>query len=79
MSEYKSWPLGKLPPEFQRPELDQLKQHGYNFNDPREVVTMFENKVAKFAGAKYGVAVDCCHMIIYLKYFKDINYRITRC
>ena len=60
MTEYKSWPLGQLPPEFRRPELDQLKKNGYKFNDPREVVTIFENKVAKFAGAEYGVAVDCC-------------------
>ena len=50
MTEYKSWPLGKLPPEFQRPELDQLKKAGYKFGDPREVVDMFEKKVAKFAG-----------------------------
>ena len=30
MTEYKSWPLGQLPPEFERPELDQLKENGYN-------------------------------------------------
>ena len=74
MSEYKSWPLGKLPPEFQRPELDQLKKNGYKFNDPRDVVTMFENKVAKFAGAKCGIAVDCCShgLFLSLKYFKDV-------
>ena len=41
MTEYKSWPLGQLPPEFQRPELDQLKKNGYKFSDPREVVDIF--------------------------------------
>ena len=79
MTEYKSWPLGQLPPEFQRPELDQLKKAGYKFNDPREVVTMFEKKVAKFAGAKYGIAVDCCShgLFLSLKWYKDVMKMIT--
>ena len=66
MTEYKSWPLGQLPPEFERPELDQLKENGYKFDDPREVVDIFEKKVAKFAGAKYGIAVDCCSHGLFL-------------
>ena len=72
--QYKSWPLGQLPPEFQRPELDQLKKNGYKFNDPREVVTIFENKVAKFAGAEYGVAVDCCThgLFLSLLFYRDV-------
>ena len=72
--QYKSWPLGQLPPEFQRPELDQLKKNGYKFDDPREVVTMFENKVAKFAGAEYGVAVDCCThgLFLSLLFYRDV-------
>ena len=74
MTKYKSWPLGQLPPEFQRPELDQLKKNGYKFDDPREVVTMFENKVAKFAGAEYGVAVDCCThgLFLSLLFYRDV-------
>ena len=74
MTEYKSWPLGQLPPEFERPELDQLKENGYKFDDPREVVTMFENKVAKFAGAEYGVAVDCCThgLFLSLLFYRDV-------
>lgn len=74
MTEYKSWPLGKLPPEFQRPELDQIKKLGYDWKDPRDVVTMFENKVAKFAGAKYGVAVDCCThgLFLSLLFYRDV-------
>lgn len=37
-----------------------------------QVVDLFEDLVAKFAGAKYGVAVDCCTHAIYLslKYWK---------
>ena len=74
MTEYKSWPLGQLPLEFQRPELDQLKKNGYKFDDPREVVTIFENKVAKFAGAEYGVAVDCCThgLFLSLLFYRDV-------
>lgn len=62
MSDYKynPWPLGKVPKELQRPELDKLKELGYEFSDPRDVVDMFEKKVAAFAGSKYAVAVDCC-------------------
>ena len=63
---YNAWPLGQLPKELQRPELDQLKDKGYEFDDPREVITIFEEKVAKFAGSKYAVAVDCCSSGIFL-------------
>ena len=79
MTEYKSWPLGQLPPEFQRPELDQLKKNGYKFSDPREVVDIFEKKVAKFAGAKYGIAGDCCShgLFLSLKWYKDVMKMIT--
>ena len=71
---YKSWPLGQLPQEFQRPELEQIKKLGYKWKDPRDVITMFEDKVAKFAGAKYGVAVDCCShgLFLSLKFYKDV-------
>jgi len=60
MSKFNSWPSGKLPPHFQRPELAQVKKLGYDWQDPRDIVEIFEKKVAAFAGAKYGVSVDCC-------------------
>lgn len=62
--------MGALPPELQRPELDQLKQQGYAFSDPWEVIDIFEKKVAEFAGSKYAVAVDCCShgLFLCLKY-----------
>tara|TARA_R100001015_G_C4621116_1_gene178243 strand:- start:1104 stop:1892 length:789 start_codon:yes stop_codon:yes gene_type:complete len=66
MSDYKVWPVGQLPKEFQRPELDQIKEKGYEWNDPRDVVEIFEKKVAEFAGAKYGIAVDCCSHALFL-------------
>ena len=36
------WPLGKIPKEFQRPEPEQIKQLGYNWSKPHEIVEMFE-------------------------------------
>jgi len=63
---YNPWPLGKIPEEFQRSELKQLKELGYKFNDPREVVDIWERKVAAFAGSKYAVSTDCCSHAIFL-------------
>ena len=63
---YKQWPLGQLPSELQRPELSQLKDRGYSFGNPTEVVDIFEKKVADFCGSKFAVAVDCCSNAIFL-------------
>lgn len=67
---FKQWPLGQLPDELQRPELKLLTQSGYTWDDPYNIVEMFEQKVAEFAGAKYAVAVDCCShgLFLALKY-----------
>jgi len=67
---YNVWPLDTLPPELQRPELRLLQEKNYSFNDPREVVEIFERKVAEFSGAPYAVAVDCCShgLFLSLKY-----------
>ena len=68
--QYNSWPLGKLPKEFQRPELDLIKQKGYLWQDPRDAVDMFEKKVAEFAGSRYAITTDCCThgLFLSLKY-----------
>jgi len=58
MNDFKIWPIGKIPKEFQRPELDQVREYGYDWKDPWDVVDMFEQEVAKFAGCKYGIALD---------------------
>lgn len=70
---YKQWPLGQLPTELQRPELNQLKNKGYFFSNPTEVVDIFEKKVADFCESKFAVAVDCCSNAIFLilKYIND--------
>jgi len=63
---HKIWPLGQAPTELQRPELALLKQDGYTWQDSYDIVDMFEEKVARFAGAKFGIAVDCCSHGIFL-------------
>ena len=47
---YKQWPLGQLPSELQRPELSQLKDRGYSFGNPTEVVDILKKKLLIFAG-----------------------------
>ena len=70
MSDFKIWPTGKVPKEFQRPELDQVRELGYDWKDPWDVVEMFEQEVAEFAGCDYGIAVDNCTdgLFLCLKY-----------
>jgi dTDP-4-amino-4,6-dideoxygalactose transaminase len=60
------WPLGPVPKEWQRPEIDQLKAAGYEIDDARDAVTLFENKIAEWAGSKYAVAVDSCTNALFL-------------
>ena len=67
---FSQWPLGHVPEHLQRPELSALALAGYQWNDPYDIVAMFENKVAEFAGSEFGVAVDCCShgLFLCLKY-----------
>lgn len=57
---YNPWPLGNVPEELRRPEPEMIRKLGYRWDDAREIVDMFERRVADMFGAKYGVAVDCC-------------------
>lgn len=43
-----------------RTELELLRDRGYRFEDPFDVITLFEERVAAFAGAPCAVAVDSC-------------------
>lgn len=63
---YDSWPLGKLKKEHQRPEPEIIRSMGYEWNDARDIVGIFERKLADFWGSKYAVAVDCCSHAIFL-------------
>tara|TARA_R100000278_G_scaffold29947_1_gene27622 strand:- start:60278 stop:60988 length:711 start_codon:yes stop_codon:yes gene_type:complete len=76
MTEYNPWPLGSLPENFRRPEIDQLKSAGYDIDDARDAVTIFENKIAEYAGSKYAVAVDSCTDALFLS-LKYINANDT--
>ena len=51
-----------------------LKSQGYNINNPWDVVKVFEEKVAKFAGSKYAIALDNCTNALFLC-LKYIDYR----
>ncbi len=62
---YNPWPIGKLPPGFERPELSiVMKQHG--LKEPHDVVDLFERIIAMYAGSKYAVAVDSCTNALFL-------------
>jgi dTDP-4-amino-4,6-dideoxygalactose transaminase len=49
-----------------------LKEQGYKINNPWDVVRIFEEKVAEYAGSKYAIAVDNCTNALFLclKYSK---------
>lgn len=69
---FSEWPLGELSKALERPELGLLKQAGYSWSDPYDIVEEFERQVAEFAGCQYAVAVDCCShgLFLALKYLK---------
>ena len=73
MTNYDSWPIGKLPKEWQRPELGEVRKIGYKWEDPRDVVQMFEDTIADYAGCKYAVSCDCCSNALFmsLKYLES--------
>lgn len=45
---------------MQRTELLELEKAGVRFQQPFDVVRMFESEIAKLTGAPYAVATDCC-------------------
>jgi dTDP-4-amino-4,6-dideoxygalactose transaminase len=72
--QYNPWPIGHVPKELQRTEPEEIKKLGYEWNDPREIVDLFEAKVAEFAGSKYAVAVDSCTHALELS-FRYLLYK----
>jgi len=46
--------------------INELKEIGYIFNDPWDIIDIFEEKLAKYAGSKYAVCVDSCSSGIFL-------------
>jgi dTDP-4-amino-4,6-dideoxygalactose transaminase len=66
MTRYNSWPLGGLPPEWRRPEPELIKTIGYDWSDPRDIIDIFEKKLANYAGSKFAVSVDCDSNALFL-------------
>lgn len=59
MVKYNPWPIGRVPKEYLRPELEDVKQY-FQYEDARDLVDIFEREVAYFAGSQYAVSTDCC-------------------
>lgn len=55
---YNPWPLGHLPPQWQRPELELVRQHGVHWTDAREIVAEFESRIAAYCGSAFAVSTD---------------------
>jgi dTDP-4-amino-4,6-dideoxygalactose transaminase len=70
-SRYNSWPLGKLPQEFQRKEPMLIRQDGYAWDDPRDIIEIFETKLAQYAGSRFAVVTDCASNALFLA----LNFR----
>lgn len=63
---YNSWPLGRLPAAWQRPEPQAIRETGYSWDDPRDIVGIFESKLATYAGSRYAVVTDSCTSALFL-------------
>ena len=50
----------------------ELIKLGYEINDPWDIVDLFEDKIAEYAGSKFAIALDSCTnaMFLCLKYLK---------
>ena len=59
--------------------ISQLTSKGYSINDSWDAVTIFENKLAAYAGSKYAVCVDSCSnaMFLCMKYLNITGQIIT--
>jgi len=45
---------------IERQELQMLKDKGYKFDDPFDVIKIFEKKISDYTGAPYVTVTDCC-------------------
>jgi|TARA_B110000503_G_scaffold141748_1_gene236207 dTDP-4-amino-4,6-dideoxygalactose transaminase len=66
VSHYNPWPLGQLPKSWQRPEPELIRDLGYDWDDPRDIVGFFERDLAAYAGSTYAVVVDSCSNALFL-------------
>lgn len=63
---------------WQRTEIEELKTRGYIIDDPWDAIKLFEDKVAKYTGAKHAIAVDSCSSALFLsmKYCNVVEINI---
>lgn len=54
--------------------ISELKNSGYIFNDPWDIVDTFEARLAQYGGAKYALCVDSCSNALFLC-FKYLNIK----
>jgi len=59
--------------------IQELLSRGYRFDDPWDIVDMFEERLASYAGSKYAVCLDSCSNAIFLalKYNGITNSVVT--
>ena len=50
----------------ERKEFKLLKDSGYEFDDPQEIVDLFEEKLSTYCGSKYAVVLDNCTDALFL-------------
>lgn len=55
-----------------RTEINDIKNLGYKWDNPHDIVDIFEKEVARYTGAKYGIATDSCSSALFLT-LKFIN------
>jgi dTDP-4-amino-4,6-dideoxygalactose transaminase len=58
--------MGKLPAEWQRPEPNLIKALGYDWDDPRDIIGIFERKLAEYSESNFCVLTDCCSHALFL-------------
>lgn len=63
---YNPWPLGSLPEAMQRPEPAEIKKKGYLWEDPRDIVEIFETKLAEYSNSRFAVLTDSCSNALFL-------------
>ena len=44
----------------------ELIKLGYEINDPWDIVDLFEDKIAEYAGSKFAIALDSCTNAMFL-------------
>lgn len=51
---------------MQRPEPFEIRSRGYEWDDPRDIVEVFETKLALYSGSRYAVLTDSCSNALFL-------------